>query len=318
MCYYGRTIDAIDFFQSLGIPVAGNPAEVYADALAAQPDRLIEAWEGSAERTMLQKKLEVIHSGAGAINEIITAAQPDRTLAYKVGFYQHAAFRIQFWELLKRQVFIYIRNPTIKTSRLIAGICSALFFGRAYFQLANNTAGFLARCLQGYAYKIMVAGYGSTAVAYWVEKRKQYYAEEAAGYYHRLGHFLVMFFVEWIVLSAVMVSFPGRDRAFFSGFKSSFPQAVIGGIMFPMGLAFAEHRVLHRLHDSRGIRRDCSQLGQRLLCVLHSLRQRDIYGPLLLRRAIRRLLRNRSVSFLPSPVCQGFLAMVFLRSVGLW
>ncbi|KAI9022002.1 hypothetical protein DFJ74DRAFT_671347 [Hyaloraphidium curvatum] len=31
-----------------------------------------------------------------------------------------------------------------------------------------------------------------------------FYHEEAAGYYHRLAHVLVMFFVEWIFVSAIM------------------------------------------------------------------------------------------------------------------
>jgi ABC-type multidrug transport system ATPase subunit len=88
LCFYGRITDAILYFESLGIPVAGNPAEVYADALAAQPDRLIEAWEGSAERTILQKKVEAIHSGQGSINEVVAKADSDPTLADRMGFYQ--------------------------------------------------------------------------------------------------------------------------------------------------------------------------------------------------------------------------------------
>jgi len=88
-------------------------------------------------------------------------------------------------QLLKRQFLVYIRNPIMSTSRFIAGICVALFFGGAFFQLGLNAGGFDARCAEGFAFKLMVPGFGSAAIAYWVEKRKQFYHEEAAGYYHR-------------------------------------------------------------------------------------------------------------------------------------
>jgi hypothetical protein len=114
---------------------------------------------------------------------------------------------IQFWELLKRQIVVYLRNPIMSTSRFIAGVCTALFFGGAFWQLGRNAGGYDARCAEGFAYKLMVPGFGSAAIAYWVEKRKQFYHEEAAGYYHRLYHLIVMYFVEWIFVSAVMVSF---------------------------------------------------------------------------------------------------------------
>jgi hypothetical protein len=143
---------------------------------------------------------------------------------------------VQFWELLKRQVTVYLRNPIMSTSRFIAGVCTALFFGGAFWQLGRNAGGYDARCAEGFAYKLMVPGYGSAAIAYWVEKRKAFYHEEAAGYYHRLYHLIVMYFVEWVFVSAVMVGF----RCFAIGHLASKSyhapsrQAVVGGIMFPM------------------------------------------------------------------------------------
>jgi hypothetical protein len=109
---------------------------------------------------------------------------------------------------------IYVRNPIMSISRLIAGICVGLFFGGAFWNLQRNIGGYEARSSEGFAYKLMVPGFGSAAISYWLEKRKMFYHEEAAGYYHRLGHLLVMFFVEWIFLSAIM--------------------SVLGGIMFTM------------------------------------------------------------------------------------
>lgn len=181
-------------------------AEIYADALAAQPDRLIEAWETSPERTILQKKIEAIHSGQGSINEVVAKADQEPTFLDRIGFHQQAPFYIQFWQVLWRQIRVYIRNPVMSTSRFIAGIVTALFFGGAFWMLPRNTSGFLSRENEAFAYMLMVPGYGSAVVAYWVEKRKAYYHEEAAGYYHRMAHLLVMFVVEWIFVSAVMVS----------------------------------------------------------------------------------------------------------------
>ncbi|KAI9026198.1 hypothetical protein DFJ74DRAFT_766568 [Hyaloraphidium curvatum] len=214
LCYFGRVTDAILYFESLGIPVAGNPAEIYADALAAQPDRLIECWEASQESAILNKKVEAIHSGQGSINEVIAKADTVPTFADRLGFYQQAPVWVQFWQLLKRQVMIYIRNPVMSTSRFVAGAFVGLFFGGAFWNLQRNVAGYEARASEGFAYKLMVPGFGSAAIAYWLEKRKMYYHEEAAGYYHRLGHLLVMFLVEWIFIAAVM--------------------SVVGGIMFSM------------------------------------------------------------------------------------
>jgi len=74
-----------------------SPAEVYADALAAQPDRLIEAWENSAERTILQKKVEAIHSGQGSINDVVAKADAEPGVLERMGFFQQAPSYIQFW-----------------------------------------------------------------------------------------------------------------------------------------------------------------------------------------------------------------------------
>lgn len=209
-------------------------AEVYADALAAQPDRLIEAWETSAERTILSKKVEAIHSGQGSINDVVAKADQEPSALERMGFHQQAPFYVQSWQvcfsrslidrfgsyahvstiqLLYRQIKVYLRNPIMSTSRFLAGIVTALFFGGAFWMLPRNTSGFLSRENQAFAYMLMVPGYGSAVVAYWVEKRKAYYHEEAAGYYHRLAHLLVMFFVEWIFVSAVMVCLGGLSSS---------------------------------------------------------------------------------------------------------
>jgi hypothetical protein len=149
------------------------PAELYADALAAQPDRLIEAWHGSAEKVQLQKKVEAIHSGQGSIAEVITTAdKANETLIERAGFYHQAPFYTQIWQLFYRQVLIYMRNPVMSTSRLFAAVIVGLFFGGAFWQLQRNVQGYEGRAAEGFSYKLMTAGFGSAAIAYWVEKRK--------------------------------------------------------------------------------------------------------------------------------------------------
>ena len=103
LCYFGKVTDAILYFEGLGIPVAGNPAEIYADSLAAQADRLIEVWQTSPESTMLQKKVEAIHSGQGSINEVVKRVDDNPGFWEKIGFYHQARFYIQLWILFKRQ-----------------------------------------------------------------------------------------------------------------------------------------------------------------------------------------------------------------------
>lgn len=203
LCFFGKVTDAILYFENLGIPVAGNPAEIYADALAAQPDRLIECWRTAPEATILQKKVEAVHSGQGSINEVVQRADEEPSFWERMGFYHQSHFYTQVWQLLKRQVIIYVRNPVMSTSRFVAGLCVALFFGGAFWNLQRNVGGYEAKAAQGFAFKLMIPGFGSAAIAYWLEKRKTYYHEEAAGFYHRLAHVLVQAFVEWIFLCAV-------------------------------------------------------------------------------------------------------------------
>ncbi|KAI9009271.1 P-loop containing nucleoside triphosphate hydrolase protein [Hyaloraphidium curvatum] len=141
LCYYGRIADAILYFENLGISIAGNPAEIYATALAAEPDRLADAWESSPERTILQKKVEAIHSGQGSINDVVAKADETPTLLDRLGFYHQAPIWTQFWQLLYRQILVYLRNPIMSTSRFLAAIFTALFFGGAFWQLKRTACG---------------------------------------------------------------------------------------------------------------------------------------------------------------------------------
>ncbi|KAI9008474.1 hypothetical protein DFJ74DRAFT_772890 [Hyaloraphidium curvatum] len=210
LCYFGTVADAVQYFEGLGIQVTGNPAETYSMALAAQSDKLIQAWQDSA----LVAKVDAIHAGQGSVAELAGRGDAQPGFWERAGFYQVAGFHVQLWELVKRQVVIYFRNPVMSASRLIAGIVVALFFGVAYYQLQRNLGGYEGRAALAFLYKLMTAGLGSAAIAYWVEKRKLYYHEEAAGYYHRLAHLTAMFLVEWLFISLIM--------------------AIVGGIVFSM------------------------------------------------------------------------------------
>ena len=45
--YFGTVADAIPYFENLNVAVSGNPAEVYAEVLAAQPDEFVAAYAKS-------------------------------------------------------------------------------------------------------------------------------------------------------------------------------------------------------------------------------------------------------------------------------
>jgi hypothetical protein len=230
-----------------------------------------------------------------------------------MGFYQQAPLYIQFWELLKRQVMIYVRNPVMSISRLLAGICVALFFGGAFWNLQRNIGGYEARASEGFAFKLMVPGFGSAAIAYWLEKRKMFYHEEAAGYYHRLGHLLVMFFVEWIFLSAIM--------------------AVLGGIMFTMSnwissnIGYYIAFMICEVFASTAINLMCAYIAASIpyanatftLYYYYAILMVSLWNERTARKSqiltviiLGRILHHRSVPVLPSPFSQGFLPVVLV------
>ena len=87
---------------------------------------------------MLDKKVEAIHSGQGSINEVVARTDTAPSWKDRLGFYHQAPIWVQIWQLFKRQFVVYLRNPIMSTSRFIAAICTALFFGGAFFQLGRN------------------------------------------------------------------------------------------------------------------------------------------------------------------------------------
>ncbi|KXS21193.1 hypothetical protein M427DRAFT_51455 [Gonapodya prolifera JEL478] len=206
MCYFGRTADAISYFENyLGIPVHGNPAEIYADAQAANPDKLIEAWEKSTEKEILDKAIIAIHSGEGSIKNYKPIGTDEESGFWeKLGFFQQAPGLVQIKQLLLRQTKVYLRNPIMSTSRFIAALVVALFFGFAFFKLDRSYGGSSGKIAELFALKLMTPGFGSAAIAYWLEKRKQYYHEESAGYYHKFFYIITNFLVEWLFLAVVM------------------------------------------------------------------------------------------------------------------
>ncbi|KAJ3338503.1 ATP-binding cassette sub- G member 5 [Gonapodya sp. JEL0774] len=206
MCYFGRTADCISYFETyLGIPIHGNPAEIYADAQAANPDKLIEAWEKSNEKDILEKSVAAIHSGQGSIRDYKPIGLDEaETWKDSLGFYQQGTGWQQIKQLFIRQTRIYIRNPVMSTSRLGAAIFTALFFGLAFFRQDRSYGGSGGKISELFALKLMTPGFGSAAIAYWLEKRKQYYHEEAAGYYNKFFYITTNFLVEFIFLAFMM------------------------------------------------------------------------------------------------------------------
>ncbi|TPX32917.1 hypothetical protein SmJEL517_g04083 [Synchytrium microbalum] len=202
-CYFGRTADAISYFERLGIAISGNPAETYANEQAAQPDFLISSWKASSECAALEKRINDIHSGQGSISNYEAFHLKQATFWESMGFYQLASSRLQFYHLFVRQLTIYWRNPLMSTTRFISAILVGLFCGGAFYGQDSGFYGHVGKGSLGFTITLMVPGFGSAAIAYWLERRKQYYHEEAAGYYNKLWYLLAQYVVE-VVFSGTM------------------------------------------------------------------------------------------------------------------
>ena len=141
-------------------------AELYAHEQAARADFLIDAWRASSEALALQKRMDDIHSGQGSIANYEAFHVKEADFWEGIGFYQQARGTTQIYELFKRQLRVYWRNPIMSVSRYIAAIGVSLFFGGAFYQLRRNVGGYDARAAEGFAVKSMVPGFGSAAIAY--------------------------------------------------------------------------------------------------------------------------------------------------------
>ena len=139
---------------------------MYAHEQAARPDFLVEAWRASSEALALQKRMDDIHSGQGSIANYEAFHVKEADFWENLGFYQQANGLVQTYELFKRQIKVYVRNPLMSTSRYIAAICVALFFGGAFYNQGRNVGGYDAKSAEGFAVKLMVPGFGSAAIAY--------------------------------------------------------------------------------------------------------------------------------------------------------
>lgn len=181
-------------------------AESYAEALTSQPAMLIKAWRISEAAMRFEKQVKSLHSGQAVVEGLARPNDIKPTIMDRLGFYQQSTFLLQCNHLLRRQLKIYSRNPIMSFSRLLGAVIVGLFLGGAFFNLPRTVAGYDARAAEAFGFLFVLPGFGSAAIAYWVEKRKQYYHEQSAGYCSRLSHLLVTFFVEWIWLSAIMVS----------------------------------------------------------------------------------------------------------------
>ncbi|TPX37234.1 hypothetical protein SmJEL517_g00984 [Synchytrium microbalum] len=202
-CYFGTTSDAIAYFEQLGISITGNPAEVYANEQAARADFLVASWKKSSECVALQKRVNDIHSGQGTINNYEAFHLKQATALESMGFYQLASGRLQFYHLFLRQLRIYWRNPLMSTTRFISAIVVGLFCGGAFYGQTAGFYGHVGKDALGFTITLMVPGFGSAAIAYWLERRKQYYHEEAAGYYNKLWYLLAQYVVE-VIFSGTM------------------------------------------------------------------------------------------------------------------
>ncbi|KAJ3192916.1 ABC transporter G member 12 [Irineochytrium annulatum] len=214
VAYFGPTADAIAFFESQGVDMDGNPAEVYAERLAASPEESIKFYSGSDLAALNAKKVQQIHSGAGSIVE--PAAKVDKDgkplrddnssgAMAQAGFFQITPAHNQIWQVIKRQLVIYSRNLLMSTGRFAAAIVVGLFFGWGFYNLQDNQAAYDAKSAMAFAISQISPLFCVAAISYWIAVRKQYNHEVASGMYHPLFYHIASFLIEVVFLDIIML-----------------------------------------------------------------------------------------------------------------
>ncbi|KAJ3310131.1 ATP-binding cassette sub- G member 2 [Blyttiomyces sp. JEL0837] len=184
--YFGTVADAIPFFEAQGLAIDGNPAEVYAERLAAYPEETVKYYETSTLNQVNKKKIEEIHSGNGSMMEFGTVHVDNNTSTAM----KNAG------------------NILMSTSRIIGALIVGLFFGGAFHNTTLNSASYDSRAAMAFGLSLINPLFGVAAIAYWIERRKLYYHEVTAGMFHPLWYHFTCYFVELVYMSIIMVSVP--------------------------------------------------------------------------------------------------------------
>ncbi|KAJ3106086.1 ATP-binding cassette sub- G member 2 [Phlyctochytrium planicorne] len=219
VCYFGPTLDAIQYFENLNVKIIGNPAEVYAEILAEKPMEMAEAYLQSDLYKENLRKLENIHSQLGSVNLYISAAKNNKpSFLSSIGFWQQAPLYKQMYWLLMREIKVYTRDPLMSLSRYIAAVSTALFFGFAFYKLGSNVSSYDSKVTLAFAVSLFPPLFTAAAIPHWLNGRKLYYLQVSAGFYHPFCWIVVAFLVEcffvatmMILLGAICLSLAGWD-----------------------------------------------------------------------------------------------------------
>ncbi|KAJ3195523.1 ATP-binding cassette sub- G member 3 [Irineochytrium annulatum] len=205
VAYFGPTLDACQYFENLGVQIIGNPAEIYAEILACRADEMAAAYRDSDLCKENLRKIESIHSQLGSVNLFITATQNRKgPLLGALGFWQEAPWYKQLACLAMRDWRIYSRDPLMSLSRYIAAICTALFFGFAFFKLGDGFNAYGAKGALCFAVAMFPALYTAAAIPHWLQTRKLYYLQVSSGFYHPFFWIITAFVIECLFCGSMM------------------------------------------------------------------------------------------------------------------
>ncbi|KAJ3117273.1 Aspartokinase [Phlyctochytrium bullatum] len=165
VCYFGPTMDAIQYFENLNVKIVGNPAEVYAETLAEKPFEMAEAYLQSDIYKENLRKIDSIHNQLGSVNLFIKNSRPTKpTLMRKLGFWQKAPAHTQFYNLLNREFIKYQRDPLMGLSRYIGSVAIGLVFGFAFYKLGPSISAYDSKLSEAFALSIFPPMFGSAAI----------------------------------------------------------------------------------------------------------------------------------------------------------
>ncbi|KAJ3218140.1 hypothetical protein HDU67_006544 [Dinochytrium kinnereticum] len=324
VCYFGPTLDAIQYFENLNVKIIGNPAEIYAEILAEKPFEMAESYLQSDLYKENLRKIENIHNQMGSVNLYISAARNTKPSFWaSIGFWQQSPLYTQFFQLLLREIKIYQRDPLMSLSRYIAAITTALFFGFAFYKLGSNISSYDSKLTLAFAVSIFPPLFSSAAIPHWLNGRKLYYLQVSAGFYHPFCWILVSFLVEcffcssmMLILGSICLSLAGWDTGAFDlylsnlileacasvGFalmitmgSSSIPYAMAGfNIIFFYNIIFGGYYVLDTYTQKR-----CSFCDSVLKWISF---QRGFFKPATRKEMFGRFLNCSTDELLPYPL----------------
>ncbi|KAI8846837.1 P-loop containing nucleoside triphosphate hydrolase protein, partial [Chytridium lagenaria] len=213
-CYFGPTLDAIQYFENLSVKIVGNPAEVYAEILAEKPFEMAEAYLQSELNKENVRKIDNIHNQMGSVNLYISAAKNNKTSSWaSIGIWQQAPMYKQPFD-----EFIPV-----------------------YCCLGTNVNAYDSKLTLAFALSIFPPLFSAAAIPHWLNGRKLYYLQVSAGFFHPFCWILVSFLVEcffcssmMVILGSICLSLAGWDTNAFGLYLSNLILEACASVGFAM------------------------------------------------------------------------------------